>query len=196
MSEQTGGFLNSRVCAKNYINVTFTWVSEWLLFNANSAVFQLYNGGNWLIFSEMMMRSAAADPGFQVRGAHLKKLRRAEGGAKIVGVFRVKNHDFTPKNLIFSNFRRQRPLDLRLVCCVLDQRAELDFNRANSLKQQSAGRPVAPLGHIILIPRQPVFPLSTYAVCLAETQQTYILYLWFDPIRSGTHDLPHSRQER
>jgi hypothetical protein len=32
-----------------------------------------------------------------------KKLRRAEGGAKIVGVFRVKNHDFTPKNLIFSD---------------------------------------------------------------------------------------------
>jgi hypothetical protein len=36
-------------------------------------------------------------------GAHLKKLHRAEGGAKIVGVFRVKNHDFTPKNLILSN---------------------------------------------------------------------------------------------
>ena len=63
-------------------------------------------------------------------GAHLKKSRRAkggakilgyfvwkitilrqkiiffliaEGGAKIVGVFRVKNHDFTPKNVIFSN---------------------------------------------------------------------------------------------
>ena len=29
----------------------------------------------------------------------------AEGGAKIFWVFRVKNHDFTPKNLIFSNFR-------------------------------------------------------------------------------------------
>ena len=28
-------------------------------------------------------------------GAHLKKLRRAEGGAKNFGVFRVKNHDFT-----------------------------------------------------------------------------------------------------
>ena len=43
------------------------------------------------------------DPGFQFRrgeGAHLKKLHRAEGGAKIVGVFRVKNHDFTPINLI------------------------------------------------------------------------------------------------
>ena len=38
-------------------------------------------------------------------GAHLKKLRRAKGGANIFGVFRVKNHDFTPKNHIFSNFR-------------------------------------------------------------------------------------------
>jgi hypothetical protein len=27
------------------------------------------------------------------------------GGAKIFGVFRVKNHDFTPKNHIFSNLR-------------------------------------------------------------------------------------------
>jgi hypothetical protein len=46
-----------------------------------------------------------ADPGFQVRGggAHLKKMRRAEGGAKHFGVFRVKNHDFTLKNQIFSN---------------------------------------------------------------------------------------------
>ena len=75
---------------------------------------------------------AGADPGFQVRGGALKKIapsggRReifwvfrvknhdftpkiiffpiAEGGAKILGVFRVKNHDFTPKNHIFSNFR-------------------------------------------------------------------------------------------
>jgi hypothetical protein len=38
-------------------------------------------------------------------GAHLKKLRRAEGGAKNFGVFRVKNHDFTPKKSYFSNFR-------------------------------------------------------------------------------------------
>jgi hypothetical protein len=28
-------------------------------------------------------------------------LRRAEGGAKIFGVFRVKNYDFTQKNHIF-----------------------------------------------------------------------------------------------
>jgi hypothetical protein len=52
------------------------------------------------------MDSAGTDPGFQVgEGVHLKKLRRAEGGAKICGVFRVKNHDFTPKNHIFSNIR-------------------------------------------------------------------------------------------
>jgi hypothetical protein len=75
--------------------------------------------------------TAGADPGFQVRGGALKKncaerrealkylgyfvwkitiLRKkiiffpiAEGGAKIFGVFRVKNHDFTQKNHIFSN---------------------------------------------------------------------------------------------
>ena len=51
-----------------------------------------------------------ADPGFQVRGEwYLKKLRRAVWGAKIFGVFRVKNHDFTPKKQIFSNIRRGAP---------------------------------------------------------------------------------------
>ena len=49
--------------------------------------------------------STEAVPGFQVRGAHLKKLRRAEGGEKIFGVFRVKNHDFTPKNHIIFFFK-------------------------------------------------------------------------------------------
>jgi hypothetical protein len=37
--------------------------------------------------------NAGADPGFQVRGAHLKKLHRAEGAGKNFGVFRVKKHD-------------------------------------------------------------------------------------------------------
>ena len=63
------------------------------------------------------------NPGFQVRGGALKFFfsvfrvknhdftpknhifSNCEGGAKIFGVFRVKNHDFTPKNHIFSNFR-------------------------------------------------------------------------------------------
>jgi hypothetical protein len=54
-----------------------------------------------------MFANAGADPGFKVRGAHLKKMRRAEGGAKNVGVFRVKNHDFTLKNQIFFQWRRE-----------------------------------------------------------------------------------------
>ena len=62
---------------------------------------------------------------FKLEGAHLKKLRRAEG---VFGVFRVKNRDFTPKNHIFSNLRgggggggaRVRlPLDPPLSCDTL-----------------------------------------------------------------------------
>ena len=68
---------------------------------------------NILISSQSRTRSThsntitGADPGFQVRGAHLKKLRRAEGGAKNVGVFRVKNHDFTQKKSDFFQMQRE-----------------------------------------------------------------------------------------
>jgi hypothetical protein len=48
---------------------------------------------------------------------------------------------------------------------VLDQHAELDFYSSSSPKQ-SVGRHVAPLGHIILIPSQPVFALSSYCCIL------------------------------
>ena len=41
---------------------------------------------------------------FKLGGSNLKKLRRAEGGAKNVGVLRVKNHDFTPKKSYFFKF--------------------------------------------------------------------------------------------
>jgi hypothetical protein len=47
--------------------------------------------------------------------------------------------------------------DVRLV---LDQQAELDIHSASSLKQQSAGKHFAPLGHIKLISSQPVFALT------------------------------------
>ena len=43
---------------------------------------------------------------------------------------------------------------------VLDQHVELYFYSASSLKQQSAGTHIAPLGHIILIPSQPGFAIS------------------------------------
>jgi hypothetical protein len=74
------------------------------LFNANSAIFQLYHGKNKLIFN-------------------------------------VGEDD-----------------EIRFV---LDQHAELDFYSASSLKQQSSNRHVAILGHIILIPSQTVFALSS-----------------------------------
>jgi hypothetical protein len=45
--------------------------------------------------------SGGADPGFQVKEGTLKKIARAERGAKNVRVFRVKNHDFTPKKSYF-----------------------------------------------------------------------------------------------
>jgi hypothetical protein len=34
-------------------------VSEWLLFNANLVIFQLYHGENMLIVNEMLVRSAS-----------------------------------------------------------------------------------------------------------------------------------------
>ena len=73
------------------------------MFNANSAIFQLYQGENKLI-----------------------NIQRDDGEVHFV----------------------------------LDQHTKLDFYNASLLKQQSADRYVAPLGHMILIPSQPVFALS------------------------------------
>ena len=68
-----------------YNGLYITFCSYVLFFVCSSSIYGCWSG---------------ADPGFQVRGAHLKTLRWAEGGAKMFGIFRVKNHDFTPKNLI------------------------------------------------------------------------------------------------
>ena len=51
-----------------------------------------------------MVRSQGRIQDFKLGGAHLKKLRRAEEGANILGIFRVKNHYFTPKNHSFYNY--------------------------------------------------------------------------------------------
>ena len=64
---------------------------------------------------------------------------------------------------------------------VLDQHAELDFYIASSLKQQSADRHVAPLGHIILIPSRPVL---LNAACLPEKQHISICIV-FGMTRQG-----------
>ena len=78
------------------------------------------------------------------------------------GSLRVSDCCLTPIQQFFSysmartSFQR----DDDEVRFVLDQHAELDFYSASSLKQHSEDSHVAPLGHIILIPSQPVFALS------------------------------------
>jgi len=52
------------------------------------------------------------------------------------------------------------PRDDNDIGFVLDQHAQLDCYSGSPLKQPSACKHVAPLGHIILIPSQPVFALS------------------------------------
>ena len=61
---------------------------------------------------------------------------------------------------------------------VLDQHAELDFYSASSLKQQSMDRHVVQLGHIILIPSQPVFALSPKC-CMLSGEATNINFIVF-----------------
>ena len=52
-------YYNSSSSTNDYENkFSFWYLSEWLLLNANSAIFQLYHGENKLIFNEMMMRFA------------------------------------------------------------------------------------------------------------------------------------------
>ena len=46
------GTLKSKMSFPVY-HTKVTWVNEWLLFNANSAIFQLYHGENKLIFNKM-----------------------------------------------------------------------------------------------------------------------------------------------
>jgi hypothetical protein len=60
------------------------------------------------ILENKISYKSGADPGFQVRGGALKKIVPSRGRHEIFGVFRVKNHDFTPKNHIFFNCRGRR----------------------------------------------------------------------------------------
>jgi hypothetical protein len=55
--------------------------------------------------------------------------------------------------LILGFWKKKSPFSTRTTCLVA-------FYSANSLKQQSTDRYVTPLGHIILIPSQPVFAIS------------------------------------
>jgi hypothetical protein len=79
--------------------ISIVWMTEFLNYdNAQSYIISF-----WWIYIYMYTRGGSRISSWGGGEAHLKKLRRAEGGANIFGVFRVKNHDFTPKNLIFSD---------------------------------------------------------------------------------------------
>ena len=70
------------------------------------------------------------------------------------------------------------------ICFVLDQHTELDFHSASPLKQQSAGRHVAPLWHIILITSQPVFALSPEC-CVLNGEATNTNFIVFGLTQPG-----------
>jgi hypothetical protein len=61
---------------------------------------------------------------------------------------------------------------------VLVQHAQLYFYSASSLKQQSVGRYVSPLGHIILISSWPVLAVKQYIPILL------FFFTWLDPSHS------------
>ena len=67
---------------------------------------------------------------------------------------------------------------------VLGQHTELDFYSASSLKQQSAGRHVAPLRHIILISSQPVFDISPWC-CVLSGEATNTNFIVFGLTQPG-----------
>jgi len=64
---------------------------------------------------------------------------------------------------------------------VLDQPALLIFFSECSLKQESVGRYVRPLWHIILIPVQPIFVFFLNSACLDEKHQIPILESYARP---------------
>ena len=69
--------------------------------SSNPAHGEVYSIQHYAIKFVSDLRQQGRIHDFKLGGADLKKLRRAEGGAKIFEVFRVKNHDFTPKKIIF-----------------------------------------------------------------------------------------------
>ena len=70
----------------------------------------------------------------------------------------------------------------------------LDQNECKLTEAIVQDRHIEQLGHIILIPSQPVFAFSPWCcVFSGEATNTKMYSLWFDPICARTHDVPHSR---
>jgi hypothetical protein len=73
----------------------------------------------------------------------------AEGGAEIFGVFRVKNHDFTPKSLIFSDCGGRREIFWGISCEKSRFYDKKNHIFSNLIPQNFSRLP--PLGAIFLI---------------------------------------------
>ena len=69
-------------------------------------------------------------------------------------------------------------------CFILDQHAEPDFQRASSLKQQSAGRYATLPRHIILTLGRPVFAL-TPKCCVLSREAAITIFNVFGSTRPG-----------
>ena len=105
---------------------------------------------------------------------------------------------FNPKWTIFQLYHGKNKLHemmLMMVSFVLDQHTWLDFYCASSPKQQSVGRHVPPLWHIILILSQPVFALASYCCVLGE-ETTNTKFIVFGLTHMGLeHTIYHTRGE-
>ena len=86
---------------------------------------------------------------------------------------------------------RTRYIKLCSLYIVLDQRAKLEYYSASSHKQQSMGIHVIPLGHVILIPRQPVFVRSLLCSADSINKNNKVLGL----TRSGLSNPPSTAHE-
>jgi hypothetical protein len=77
---------------------------------------------------------------------------------------------------------------------LIDKRIDIRNScNANPLKQLSACRHVAPFGHIILIPSQPIFALTVMRAYIYNKYH-FIVLVW--PDRGSNPDMSLSRQVR
>ena len=101
---------------------------------------------------------------------------------------------FSTNWVIFSYVAKTFYILMRWCWCPLCtwQHGELNLLSSISLKYQSTGKYVAPHGHIIQIPEQPVFVVIHWFCMLTGEATNQFYSLWYDPNCARTHDLPHS----
>ena len=107
---------------------------------------------------------------------------------------------FMPKEQFFAAIScLEQVLIMRWWCQILIRPTRsVSFCSASSLKQHSTSRHVAPVGHIILNPSQPVFYLYSLILCALQESSEYQFYSfkirnWTQDITRGEHALTSLR---